>query len=197
MMVGSLSLMTWRQREFLSGLGWSPTHRNPIQWPSILLLGPDGWIVGLTFVTCGLLVILFSAFVFRSDRGRLIRAASIMLGATGVVLTLLAIPPVPRAAVQWASLHDLIYPLLPLAWIASAVLLSLGIGSNETWRTVRNVSVALLVMFLFSLLLTGVPQIAQLARNFAFGAQLAWLSLLSIAFAARASSDTPSGLSRR
>lgn len=185
MMMGSLAAMTWHQLGFLREERWSPLHRNPIQWPSLLLLGPDGWIVGLSFVICGLLIVSFSAFVFRSGLGRMIQAASIMLGASGLVLAIVAIPPVPQAAVQSVSLHDLIYPLLPLTWVASAVLVSLGLKSRETWRTAHDASVVALLTFLTFLLLTNIPEISQLARCFAFGVQLVWLAIFSLAFAAK------------
>lgn len=111
-----LPLATYSQADWLARQGWSPTIRNPVQWPSILLLSPGAGLMTAIIwiqVTCTLIVALRFLQSEAPSAGALLILGSVSLAFTSV-------PPAPPPETTVAgTVHNLAYIGLVLAWIAS------------------------------------------------------------------------------
>jgi len=59
LLLGSvITSLTILERDFMLSIGWKPNA--PLDWPSGLALGPLGWIMTLTFLISGILIIVFA-----------------------------------------------------------------------------------------------------------------------------------------
>jgi hypothetical protein len=56
-----LTTLTILKYDFLLSLGWHPINDPTFDWPSGLALGAYGWIMTLTFIFSGLMMILFAS----------------------------------------------------------------------------------------------------------------------------------------
>jgi len=174
--------LTIAEHSFLSKAGWSAVHRTPVEWPSLLALGPYGAVLEIAFILCGGLLGAFGSTVALSARSRRPRFAGFSIATAGVALALEAFKAdaPDAAATSWHDVvHDAAYPLIPIAVIGAAGALAFGSGASG-WHLVRKWSLPALVMFVVALAATSVDRIAQLGRYFLFGAMLIWLELLAV-----------------
>jgi len=60
LLLGSvITTLTIAERDFMTSIGWK--LNAPLDWPSGLALGPYGWIMTLTFLISGILIIIFAS----------------------------------------------------------------------------------------------------------------------------------------
>lgn len=60
LLLGSvITTLTIAERDFMTSIGWK--LNAPLDWPSGLALGPYGWIMTLTFLISGILIIVFAS----------------------------------------------------------------------------------------------------------------------------------------
>lgn len=60
LLLGSvITILTIAERDFMTSIGWR--LNSPLDWPSGLALGPYGWIMTLTFLISGILIIVFAS----------------------------------------------------------------------------------------------------------------------------------------
>lgn len=174
----SLVVASVYQADFLVSEGWRPIARNPVQWPSIMLLGPGGWALGVVFVVAGALMVFFgfgwwSATLSVADRW-VVGSAVVM----GLALAGVAIPPDLGPA---RAIHDAVYPLIPLSWLVFALAHLRSVRGDRGWVTLRKVGVFVVVpLFVLSWLATSIDPIAQLARYLLFATQLVWIGTIAL-----------------
>ena len=171
-----LMLLTVFQRDFLKSASWTPVARNPVQWPSLMLLGPGGWLLAIAFVFAGLIIASMGVRVTRHSKGRA-RVAGLVLALVGVAVCLESLPPGPVGPVK--ALHDVVYPVIPAGWFMAAILLLGHDDSLRTWRALSRVAVALLIAFAAGLWGTTQDSIAQFSRYVVFLVEFVWLFLLA------------------
>jgi Protein of unknown function (DUF998) len=175
--------LTLVERHYLSGIGWSPLRRTAVQWPSVLALGPYGWVETVALVACGLLGLCFAAALYAEMPTRVSRAGAVFIGVIAVAVVLTAFradPPGAGTAASWHDrVHNGVYPLIPLGSVAAAVCLAAGLRGDRRWRAAATLSLLAVCSFIVALGLSYVDEIAQLARYFFFGPLFAWVALFA------------------
>lgn len=62
----TVTALTFHQRSYLHRSGWSSVHRSPVEWPSILALGPDGWLFSFVLVVVAVLLLFLAVELRRT-----------------------------------------------------------------------------------------------------------------------------------
>jgi hypothetical protein len=176
----SLSL---RQQSFLESSGWSAVHRTKVEWPSLLELGPQGWLEAAAFVATSLLGIGFAASLFAFRRSRLTAVGSHAITILSLGVGFMAFRPDPPTVVGDRSWHDAIhngvYPVIPVAALVATAAFAIELWRDAGWRVEARTSATVFLVSAIALTLTQINEIAQLARFFWFGALLAWIAVLA------------------
>jgi hypothetical membrane protein len=187
-------VLTVTEASFLRSSGWSAVHRTPVEWPSLLALGPHGWLLNIAFAVAGVLGIAFALSAYAEAPTGVARTGAVMLLVMAVAVCLVtfnADPPTTTGDPSWHDrIHNIAYPFIPLTGIVAALAYSVGVRNVPGWRRVTSVSRTALAIFAITVALTAVDQIAQLARFVFFGALLLWVALLALAVVGVAPGET-------
>ncbi len=138
LLLGSvITILTIVERDFMSSIGWK--LNEPLDWPSGLALGPYGWIMTLTFLLCGILIIIFASGLRLSLPS--IRSASIatwLFFLTGIGLMGLVSPTdktirtTPRT---WHGiLHDGSFVVIGLTLMPAMIILGFVFLKDKLWK---------------------------------------------------------------
>jgi hypothetical protein len=182
--VATLLPLTLASRGFLDEVGWSAVERREVMWPSILAVGPHGWVMAVLFPACGAATVALAAGLRPLLPTRTARASTPFVALVGVALALLAFETDVGEGVDptWHGvIHDVAYPPIPLASIAAAALLAFGLRGSAPWRSVARLSAAAAPLLSAAFALTAVDPIAQVARYVLFGGLIAWFQLVALA----------------
>ena len=181
---GTIITLTIMNAGFLRSSGWSPVHRTKVEWPSLLTLGPHGWVLVVAFVVCGLLGMGLAAAMYVIVPTQLARIGAGCLGMMALALCLVAFrpdKPEDRSSPSWHDqLHNDVYWLIPAFSVAAGVLLCIGLWKSRGWHLGALASLGLLVVIVPALALTFVEAIAQAARYFLFGPLLLWVEVMAL-----------------
>lgn len=132
-----ITILTIAGRDFMTSIGWR--LRAPVDWPSGLALGPYGWIMTVTFLICGLLMIIFAA-------GLRLGLPRIRLAAISIWLLVLAgagmiglISPTDKTIMRplrtWHGiLHDASFAVIGLTLMPAMVLLGFVFLKDGRWK---------------------------------------------------------------
>ena len=132
-----IAILTIVEREFMLSIGWRLDA--PLDWPSGLALGPYGWIMTVTFLLCGLLIIQFAS-------GLRLSLPSIRLASISIWLLVLAgvgmiglISPTDRTLQTtprtWHGiLHDASFVVIGLTLMPAMILFGFVFGRDERWK---------------------------------------------------------------
>jgi hypothetical protein len=183
--VGATVVVTLLDKPFVDESGWSAVHRSEVGWPSVVMLGPNGWLVIAALVACGLLVVGFASALWQVvDEAAPMRIAAGLLGAAGLALCLVAFRQDPLGYEGPASWHDRIhnaaYPAIPIGVTLAAGLTWVGARRKPRCRLMPRLSLLTVAVAAPSFVLTGVDSIAQLARYPLFGSLLLWMEALAV-----------------
>lgn len=132
-----IMILTIVERDFMTSIGWK--INAPLDWPSGLALGPHGWIMTLTFLLCGLLIIVFASGLGLSlPRIRLTAISTGLLILAGIGMIGLISPTdktlrtTPRT---WHGiLHDSSFAIIGLTLMPAMILLGFVFLKDERWR---------------------------------------------------------------
>jgi hypothetical protein len=132
-----IAVLTLVQRDFMTSIGWR--LEAPLDWPSGLALGPYGWIMTLTFLLCGILIVLFASGLRLSLPRIKLAAISIWLlvlagvGMIGLISpTDKTIRTTPRT---WHGiLHDSSFAVIGLTLMPAMILLGFVFRRDARWK---------------------------------------------------------------
>ena len=132
-----IAILTLVQRDFMTSIGWR--LEAPLDWPSGLALGPYGWIMTLTFLLCGILIVLFASGLRLSLPRIKLAAISIWLlvlagvGMIGLISpTDKTIRTTPRT---WHGiLHDSSFAVIGLTLMPAMILLGFVFRRDARWK---------------------------------------------------------------
>jgi hypothetical membrane protein len=132
--------MTIIKYDFLLQLGWHPINTPTFDWPSGLALGPYGWVMTITFIVSGGLMIMLAANLFWELA--LIPAAklgSTFLALSGFFLACLAFttdPTIRNTPATWhGNLHDLSFICLGLTLFPAMLVLGFAFYNAPRWKS--------------------------------------------------------------
>lgn len=134
-----LATLTILKYDFLISLGWHPLRAPTFDWPSGLALGEYGWIMTVTFILSGLMMILFaSGLRYGLPRVGPAWIGTFLLALAGLALMGIAFttdPTIRSTPATWhGRLHDLSFVLLGLTLPTAMVLLGFVFRADENWR---------------------------------------------------------------
>ena len=134
---GVVAVLTLLERDFMTSIGWR--LGAPLDWPSGLALGPYGWMLTLTFILCGLLIMVFAAGL-RLDlpRTRLATVSIWFLVLAGIGMIGLVSPTdrtMDRPLRTWHGLlHDSSFVVIGLTLMPAMILLGFVFRDDERWK---------------------------------------------------------------
>lgn len=133
---GVITVLTVVERDFMTSIGW--TLRAPLDWPSGLALGPYGWIMTVTFLVSGVLIVIFAAGLRLSlPRIRLAAVSIWLLVLAGVGMIGLISPTdktILRPLRTWHGiLHDSSFVVIGLTLLPAMILLGFVFRKDERW----------------------------------------------------------------
>ena len=173
----ALPLLTVLDLAWLLDQGWSPVTHNRLQWPSLLLLGPHGWVMAaalLTSAACG----LGFAVTLRS-RGR--QRTGMWAGLMACFVALVSIPPLDDVAgVRLVAIHNVAYFGVLATWALAARGAMVETHPLPRSRTIRLMSVMSLVLVGIGVVLEWVPATGQVARLLIIFPMAAWTATLAV-----------------
>jgi len=138
LLLGSvITILTIIEQDFMTSIGW--TLGAPLDWPSGLALGPYGWIMTLTFLTSGLLIIVFAAgFRLRLPCVRLASITIWLLVLAGIGMIGLISPTdktMDRPLRTWHGiLHDSSFVVIGFSLMPAMILLGFVFLKDERWK---------------------------------------------------------------
>jgi hypothetical protein len=134
-----LTILTILKYDFLLSLGWHPLTAPTFDWPSGLALGDYGWIMTVTFILSGLMMILFASGLRLSlSRVRPAGTGTLLLSLAGLALMGLSFttdPTLTTITRTWHGLlHDASFVLLGLTLMPAMIALGFAFRNNEYWN---------------------------------------------------------------
>lgn len=175
--------LTIAQRAFLERLGWSPVRETAVAWPSVLAIGPYGWVEQIAFVVAAALGLVFALALVHLVPRAAAKVGAAFLGFAALAIAFMALPPDPPgvAARSWQdAVHDGVYPTIPSASLAAAVALAIGLWQAPGWRQAARGSAVVFTVALIAFGLGSVDAIGQLVRYVLFASLLVWLEVLTV-----------------
>lgn len=172
-----IGALTLSERAFLKSVGWSPVHRTPTEWPSLLALGPNGWVLTVSFVVAGALGAVVGIELRRVASAGGLRNAASLFAVMNVALIFVAFSadaPHSGRTTWHARVHDTAYPILVTTAAISMVLMAASHGADEPWRTLRVRSRLILPALLGGVIVSNIDTIAQTGRYLLIGGLIGW-----------------------
>lgn len=173
-----LLVLSFSEREYLRAIGWSPVRRTRTEWPSVLALGPHGWVLTVAFVAAGAWAVSVGWWLLTAARQCVLYAGSILfivMGAGVMAVAFSADPPTVLRESWHAHIHNLAYPVLVVAAVSSAALFSLAGSDERDWHGLRAASRSVLPVFLAGVLISSFDAVAELGRYVLIAGLLVWV----------------------
>ena len=153
-----LTTLTILKYDFLLSIGWHPFRAPTLDWPSGLALGDYGWIMTVTFIIMGFMMIVFASGLRLSlPSVRPARTGTLLLSLAGLGLIGLASttdPTLTTITRTWHGLlHDASFVLLGLTLMPGMIFLGLAFRDSNFWNNLSlytwiTVALALPTFFL-------------------------------------------------
>jgi Protein of unknown function (DUF998) len=172
-----LLVLSLSERDYLRAIGWSPVRRTGTEWPSVLALGPHGWVLSIAFVAAGASAVPVGWWLLTTAQRRLLHVGSILfivMGAGVMAVAFSADPPTASGESWHAHVHNLAYPMLIVAALSSAALFSFARSDETDWHGLRKASRLVLPVFLAGVLISSFDAVAELGRYVLIGGLLVW-----------------------
>ena len=130
--------LTILKYDFLLSLGWDPIHAPTFDWPSGLALGKYGWIMTVTFLLSGLMMMIFASGLRLSlPQTQITFISTFILSLAGIALAGLAFttdPTIRSTPATWhGRLHDLSFVALGITLMPAMILLGFAFRTDEHW----------------------------------------------------------------
>jgi len=126
--------LTIAQADFMRTLGWNPLG-PVIDWPSGLALGPYGWLMTLTFLVCGAMMVFFAYGLKLALNEKLATMLLLIAGFAMMGLISTTDPTLGSTSRTWHGLfHDGFFALLGFTLIPGMLLLGRIFQKNERWK---------------------------------------------------------------
>jgi hypothetical protein len=134
-----LAGLTLVQYDFLRSLGWHPLNAPTFDWPSGLALGPYGWIMTITLIISGGLLVFFALGLrLALPADSVSRTGTLLLVLSGLAMLGLAFttdPTIRTTPATWhGRLHDASFVALGLTLLPAILLLGLAFHRDPRWE---------------------------------------------------------------
>jgi hypothetical protein len=156
----SVTALTLVQVDFMRSLGWDPVYAPTFDWPSGLSLGPNGWLMTITFIICGAAMALFALGLGSALRGKIGRIGAALLMFAGLALMGLAFttdPTIRSTPATWHGfLHDLSFVLVGLDLVPAMIVLGFAFQKHILWKSLSPYTWMTAALVLPTFILKGI-----------------------------------------
>lgn len=145
-----ITILTIAEYDFMTSIGWK--LNAPLDWPSGLALGPYGWLMTLTFLICGTLILIFaSGLRLCLPPGWPTTIATWLLIAAGFGMIGLISPTdktIRTTPATWhGRLHDSSFVIIGITLMPAMVLLGFAfLKKGQRWLAIYTWSTAALAI---------------------------------------------------
>lgn len=125
--------------DFLLSIGWHPFRAPTLDWPSGLALGDYGWVMTVTFILMGFMMIVFASGLrlgLPPVRPALIGTVLISLAGLGLIgLASTTDPTLTTITRTWHGLlHDASFVLVGLTLMPGMIFLGFAFRDSNDWN---------------------------------------------------------------
>ncbi len=176
---GVITILTILERDFMLSIGWK--FSAPLDWPSGLSLGPLGWIMILTFLLSGLLILIFASGLRLSlPHTRPALIATWLLIAAGFGMIGLASPTdktIRTTPATWhGRLHDASFSVIGFTLMPAMIFLGYVFFKEKHWKNLALYTCITVMLAVPTFWLKG-P-----AFYFFLAAILVWSEVIAVRF---------------
>jgi hypothetical protein len=138
LLVGSaITLLTILEHDYMLSIGWK--LNAPLDWPSGLALGPVGWMMTVTFILGGILIILFASGLRLSlppTRPALIATWLLIASGYGMIGLISPTDKTLRTTPKtWHGiLHDSSFVVIGVTLFPAMILLGFAFLKEKRWK---------------------------------------------------------------
>src|ERR1700736_956056 len=191
-LVGSISpvlfvavviVVTALEWDFLHRIGWHLVQDSPIVYPSATAMGPYGWLQTLNFLQLGLAIIATAVglWIALSPRPR-VGIGFVFVAGVAVVLAIFTTDGTNGTPTTWhGTIHGIAFILLLFSTLLGSLAMAFQLRNHTGWRSVAGVSVAVPVVIIGVLVLSGaVKQAGGLLGIVSILVIVGWYELLAL-----------------
>jgi hypothetical protein len=181
--VAVVIVVTALEWDFLHRLGWHLVQNSQIVYPSATAMGPYGWLQTLNFVQLGLAIIATAAGLWMTVKPRpRVGLAFVFLAGIAIVLAMFTTDGTGGTPTTWHGyIHGLAFILMLFSTLIGSLVLAFQLRNNPQWRPIAAVSVAVPIVIIATLVLSGaVKQAGGLLGIVILLVIFAWYELLAL-----------------
>lgn len=183
MFIAVVVVVTALEWDFLHRMGWHLVQDSAIVYPSATAMGPYGWLQTLNFLQLGLAIIAIAACLWIEMRPRpRITIGLVFVAGIAVVLATFTTDGTNATPTTWHGwIHSISFLLLLFSTLVGSLALAFQLRNNPHWRPVAMVSVAVPVVIIAVLVLSGaVKQAGGLIGIVSLLVIIGWYELLAV-----------------
>jgi hypothetical protein len=148
--------LTIAQADFMRTLGWNPLG-PVIDWPSGLAMGPNGWLMTVTFFLCGSMMAFFAYGLKLSLKEKFATILLMLAGFAMMGLVFTSDPTIGRTEYTWHGfLHDAFFVVLGVTLMPGMLLLGHVFQRHQPWKNLALYTWATLALVIPTFWLKGV-----------------------------------------
>jgi hypothetical protein len=181
--VGVVIVVTALEWNFLHGIGWHLVENSPIVYPSATAMGPYGLLQTVNFIQLGLGIIALGAGLWMTVRPRpRVGLALVFLAGTAIVLAMFTTDGTSGTPTTWhGTIHGLAFILMLFSTLIGSLVLAFQLRNNVQWRPIAIVSVAVPIVIIGTLALSGaIKQAGGIIGIVSLLVIFAWYELLAV-----------------
>jgi hypothetical protein len=176
-------VMTMLEWDFLHRLGWHLVQDSSVPYPSSTAMGPYGRLQTFNFIQVGLSIIATAVGLWRTVQPRpRVGIGFVALAGAAIVLAMFTTDGSTNAPTTWhGTIHSLAFILKLFATLLASLALAIQLRNNDQWKAVARVSIAVPILIIGTLFLTGaVRQAGGLLSIVSLLVILGWYELLAL-----------------
>ncbi len=181
--VAVVIVVTALEWDFLHRIGWHLVQDSPIVYPSATAMGPYGWLQTVNFLQLGLAIIGTAAGLWMalSPRPR-VGIGLVFVAGVALVLAMFTTDGTSATPTTWHGwIHGISFLLLLFSTVFGSLAIAFQLRSHIGWRSVAGVSVAVPVVIIGVLVLSGaVKQAGGLLGIVSILVIVGWYELLAL-----------------
>src|SRR3984893_3351588 len=191
-LVGSISpvlfvavviVVTALEWDFLHRIGWHLVQDSPIVYPSATAMGPYGWLQTVNFLQLGLAIIGTAVGLGMALRPRpRVGIGLVFVAGVALVLAMFTTDGTSATPTTWHGwIHGISFLLLRFSTVFGSIAMAFQLLNNMGWRSVAGVSIAVPVVIIGVLVLSGaVKQAGGLLGIVSLLVICGWYELLAL-----------------
>ena len=181
--VAVVIVVTALEWDFLHRIGWHLVQDSPIVFPSATAMGPYGWLQTVNFLQLGLAIMgtAVGLWMTLSPRPR-VGIGLVFVAGVALLLAMFTTDGTSATPTTWHGwIHGISFLLLLFSTVCGSLAMAFQLRNHIGWRSVAGVSVAVPVVIIGVLVLSGaVKQAGGLLGIVSILVIVGWYELLAL-----------------